>query len=59
MALIDERRDALSSVRRLADEGVLTIPALHHPYAVEFRPILTLSDDEADTIIESVRTALA
>lgn len=58
MAIIDERRDNFSTVRLLADEGIITIPALHDPHAVEFRPILTLTRGEAEQIIALVRKAL-
>lgn len=59
MALIDTRRSNFEWVSRLAGEGVLTVPALHHPHAVEFRPILTIGDDEADAIIAAVLRAMA
>jgi putrescine aminotransferase len=58
MALIDRRLINFESVRLLAEQGVLTVPALHHPHAVEFRPVLTISDGEADQIISAVRAAL-
>jgi putrescine aminotransferase len=58
MALIDERRSNFASVALLAKNGVITVPALHHPHAVEFRPILTISDADADAIIKAVRVAL-
>jgi putrescine aminotransferase len=59
MALIDTRRSNFASVRLLAEQGVITVPALHHPHAVEFRPVLTIGDDEADAIIAAVLRALA
>ena len=58
MALIDRTQLNYDAVRTLAAHGVITVPALHNPHAVEFRPILTLTDREADAIIAAVRTAL-
>ena len=54
MSLVDRRRGNFESVRRLADAGVLTIPALHNPYAVEFRPILISTEEEADEVADRV-----
>jgi acetylornithine/succinyldiaminopimelate/putrescine aminotransferase len=58
MALIDDRRDNFASVRLLSEAGIITIPALHDRHAVEFRPILTLTETEAADIIRKVRQAL-
>jgi putrescine aminotransferase len=58
MALIDERRSNFASVQLLAKHGVVTVPALHDRHAVEFRPVLTISDRDADAIIAAVRDAL-
>ncbi len=59
MAIIDDRRSSLETMRLLLKAGVLVVPATHNPNAVEFRPILTISDTEADEIIQAVVAALA
>lgn len=46
--------DSLAASAALANNGVLTIPTGEAP-ALPFRPILTISDDEADEIIAIVR----
>ncbi|MEM7727776.1 MAG: aminotransferase class III-fold pyridoxal phosphate-dependent enzyme [Pseudomonadota bacterium] len=51
MGLHDARASSLDRVAQLAEVGILTVPALHDPNIVEFRPMLTLSEAELDAII--------
>lgn len=59
MAIIDDRRPSLDTMRLLLKAGVLVVPATHNPNAIEFRPVLTITDEEADEIIRAVQLALA
>jgi len=59
LALVDERRSNFENVRRLAGEGVISIPAFHDPQAVEFRPPLVVSMEEAAIVADAVEAAAA
>jgi 4-aminobutyrate aminotransferase-like enzyme len=45
-------------VGKLFKAGLLTIPAIYRPDAIEFRPILILEQNEADEITRIVRDTL-
>ena len=59
MALVADGMDHLDMTRRLFAQGILVIPAEYHPHAVEFRPVLLLSENEAEQIIGLVRKGLS
>lgn len=58
MGLFSETMDAYAMTRKLADAGILVLPAHYEPRAIEFRPILILDEKEAETIIRTVRDVL-
>jgi putrescine aminotransferase len=58
MGLFSETMDAYAMTRKLADAGILVLPAHYEPRALEFRPILILDEKEAETIIRTVRDVL-
>jgi len=58
MGLLSDTMDSYEMTRRLFEAGVLVLPAHYEPRAVEFRPVLILDENEAETIIGSVRDVL-
>jgi len=58
MGLLSDSMDAVEMTRKLFAAGVLVLPAHYQPRAIEFRPVLILDEDEADTIIRTVREVL-
>lgn len=54
-----EPEGGLAATRRLVDAGVFCVFAEHDHSVTQFKPPLTLSDEEADEIIAAVRAALA
>ena len=58
MGLLSTTMDAFEMTRRLADVGVLVLPAHYKANAIEFRPVLLLDENQAETIIGLVRSAL-
>ncbi|MCW8845734.1 MAG: aminotransferase class III-fold pyridoxal phosphate-dependent enzyme, partial [Gammaproteobacteria bacterium] len=58
MGLLSDTMDAYEMTRRLFDAGVLVLPAHYEPRAIEFRPVLILNQNEAESIIGSVRDVL-
>jgi putrescine aminotransferase len=58
MGLVSETMDSYEMTRKLFEAGVLVLPAHYDARAIEFRPILILDEDEAETIIETVRGVL-
>ena len=58
MGLLSDTMDSYEMTRRLFEAGVLVLPAHYEPRAVEFRPVLVLDENEAETIIGSVRDVL-
>jgi len=58
MGLLSDTMDAYEMTRRLFDAGVLVLPAHYEPRAIEFRPVLILDQNEAESIIGSVRDVL-
>ncbi|WP_395345009.1 aminotransferase class III-fold pyridoxal phosphate-dependent enzyme [Ningiella sp. W23] len=59
IGIVDTRRSNFESVKRLAEYGVLTVPAIHSKHAVELRPPLIITEAEVVTISERVIAALA
>jgi putrescine aminotransferase len=58
MGLLSDTMDAHEMTRRLFAAGILVLPAEYARCAVEFRPILILDENEAETIIRAVRNVL-
>jgi putrescine aminotransferase len=58
MGLLSDTMDSYEMTRRLFDAGVLVLPAHYEPRAIEFRPVLILDQDGAESIIGSVRDVL-
>ena len=58
MGLLSDSMDSFTMTRKLADAGVLTLPAHYQPNAIEFRPVLILDEHEAETIISKVRNTI-
>ncbi len=58
MGLISNGEDNVTMTRKLFEAGVLAIPAKYDSRAIEFRPILVLSQEEANQIISIVRDTL-
>jgi acetylornithine/succinyldiaminopimelate/putrescine aminotransferase len=58
MGLLSESMDSYEMTRKLFALGILVLPAHYDPHAVEFRPILILNENEAETIIKTVRGVL-
>jgi acetylornithine/succinyldiaminopimelate/putrescine aminotransferase len=58
MGLLSESMDSYEMTRKLFAAGILVLPAHYSPRAIEFRPILILDEDEAETIIRAVRRVL-
>jgi acetylornithine/succinyldiaminopimelate/putrescine aminotransferase len=58
MGLVSETMSAFEMTRRLFAAGILVLPAHYDSRAIEFRPILILSENEAETIIRIVRDTL-
>jgi acetylornithine/succinyldiaminopimelate/putrescine aminotransferase len=58
MGLIGDGIDNVAMTRKLFDAGIMVIPATYDSRAIEFRPILVLSEAEAESIIGIVRQVL-
>ena len=58
MGLVSETMSAFEMTRRLFAAGILVLPAHYDSHAIEFRPILILRENEAETIIRIVRDTL-
>ena len=50
MGLLSESMDSYEMTRKLFAAGILVLPAHYSPRAIEFRPILILDEDEAETM---------
>jgi len=58
MGLLSAEMDSHEMTRKLFAAGVLVLPAHYEPRAIEFRPVLILDENEAETIIRTVRDVL-
>jgi acetylornithine/succinyldiaminopimelate/putrescine aminotransferase len=58
IGLLSETMDSYEMTRKLFEAGILVLPAHYDARAIEFRPILILDEDEAETIIKTVRGVL-
>jgi putrescine aminotransferase len=58
MGLLSESIDAFEMTRKLFAAGILVLPAHYQARAIEFRPVLILDEDEAESIIRTVRDVL-
>jgi acetylornithine/succinyldiaminopimelate/putrescine aminotransferase len=58
MGLLSESMDSFEMTRKLFAAGVLVLPAHYEPRAIEFRPVLILDENEAESIIRVVRDVL-
>lgn len=58
MGLVSDSMTNVEMTQRLFAAGIMVIPATYDPHAIEFRPILTLTDNQADSIIRIVRSTL-
>ena len=58
MGLRSPTMDSYEMTRRLFDAGVLVLPAHYAPGTIEFRPVLILDQNEAESIIGIVRNVL-
>ncbi len=58
MGLFSDTMDSHEMTRRLFEAGVLVLPAEYERRAVEFRPVLILDENQAETIIRTVRDVL-
>jgi acetylornithine aminotransferase len=58
MGLLSKTMSSFEMTRKLFDQGVLVLPAHYEPKAIEFRPVLILDENEAETIIRTVRDVL-
>lgn len=58
MGLIAEGPEHIEMTKRLFDAGILVVPAEYDARAVEFRPVLVISENEANEIIRIIRDTL-
>ena len=58
MGLLSDTLTSYEMTRKLFAAGVLVLPAHYAPDAIEFRPILTLVEEDAESIIATVRDVL-
>ncbi|MBT8079283.1 MAG: aminotransferase class III-fold pyridoxal phosphate-dependent enzyme [Gammaproteobacteria bacterium] len=58
MGILAEGPDQIAMTKKLFDAGILVVPAEYDARAVEFRPVLVLSEDEANEIIKVIRDTL-
>ena len=57
MALVfDEPHGGMTAMKALFDAGIYAFFASYDPSVLQFKPVLTLTDDEADEIISIVTT---
>lgn len=58
MGLVSDHLDNTTMTSKLFEAGILVVPAKYHNYAIEFRPILILTENQAEEIIRTVRDTL-
>ena len=58
MGLFSDTLDSHEMTRRLFAAGILVLPAEYERHAIEFRPILVLDENQAESIIGTVRNVL-
>lgn len=58
MGLISDDLDHVQMTKKLFDAGILVIPAEYDTRIVEFRPVLVIDENEAESIIRIIRDTL-